>query len=222
VRFGRGASTSASGYILAGIEGSAAVNSVRIRSYSAGTWSNGTSLGYGTVRYGHGVHNNTTLAYLAGGLNYANSTGFTDSKTYTFSGDTVAAGSITLAVARGMLAAHGNQTFMYSMGGFIPSPSSGSLVVEKYSFSTGATTTLTAIGTGSIIRSGDASGDDNIGIFAGGYYTNTNTHPTSPGTVYQQANRKFTYSSDTYAAITNYLYGWHNDVPGSFHSIQIA
>ena len=212
-RLGRGASSSTVGYLYGGWT-TAPVNDIKKYTYSTNVWAYTTNgLGYTNALLTIGVHNNSTVAVLTGG--YVNSTLAPSNivKEFDFSTESTATASYTLSETRAQQSVTGNQTKYVSIGGFNTSGLALTTVVDTYLFSAGTRTAQTSLTHG--FRMGDAAGDDQRGIYAGSETTGGGTYSTTTNWIY-------TYSTDTRANASNYLYTNTIDIPGALHSLQTS
>jgi hypothetical protein len=210
-RQGRGSSISTAGYMFGGWT-TAPVNDIKRYTYSTDTWAYTTNgLGYATALMSIGVHNNATVAKLSGG--YIDSTGAPQDiiKSFDFSTESTSTESYSLPAVRAQHCVTGNQTKWMSFAGGGPSFALNT-VAETFLFSDGTRTTASALSNG--FRMGDAAGDDDRAIIGGGYVYG--------GTYSTTTNKIYTYSTDTHATASVYLYTDIIDIPGAFHSLQTS
>lgn len=210
-RQGRGSSTTATGYLFGGWT-TAPVNDIKKYTYSSDSWAYGPNgLGYASALMSVGVHNNSTQAMMSGG--YVDSTGTPVDiiKRYTFSDDTPTTQSYALPAIRAQHCVTGDQTKWLSFSG---ASTSFALIgtVETFLFSDGTRTAASGLTYG--FRMGDAAGDDSRAIIGGGYIYG--------GTYSTTTNKIYTYSTDTHATASSYLYTAVLDIPGAFHSLQVS
>jgi len=194
-RNGKAGSSSTKGYIFIPLSSSSTLtNSRQDYTYSSGSSTyNTNNVGFGTVRRDPGVHNNSTKAVVAGGWISSGTTPQSSIREFTFASETWADASYSLYGAVGQPSVAGNQTKYVMLGGF-SSAGAGTLNtrVESYAFSDGTRVAATSMNGH---RLGDAAGDDTAGIFAGAFSFGSGITAT-------KANKKYTYSSDTWVETT--------------------
>lgn len=212
-RYGQGSSSTTTGYHFCGTTSQTSTysNTTYRYSYSGNSWTTGTSWEYATATGAQTCHANGTKAILLGGI--STSSVITNAiRGYTFSSDAVAAESYSLNRGLFIHRGTGNQSKTVILGGLYTTAGAYNEVVEIFQFSSGARTTATNLTV--LCGTQDAAGDDYFGIFGGGGHR-------SGGTSYSEIQRKYTYSSDTYAQSTA-TYTTRIYSPGACHSIQVS
>lgn len=211
-RQGRGGSTATAGYMFGGWT-SAPVNDIKRYTYSTDVWGYTTNgLAYTGDMQSIGVHGNGTVAKLSGGYVSATGSPIDTIKSFEFSTESTSTESYTLPAVRAQHSVTGNQTKWMSFAGGGPSFVLNT-VAETFLFSDGTRTTASALTYG--FRMGDAAGDDNRAIIGGAYTISGGTYTTA-------SNKIYTYSTDTWADASVYLYTTIIDIPGAFHSLQTS
>lgn len=194
-RQGKCGSTSTKGYVFCPLSSASTLTNSRYDyTYSSGSSTyNTNNVGFGTVRRDVYVHNNTTKAVVGGGWISSGTTPQTSIREFTFASETWADASYSLYGAIGQPQCAGNQDKYAVLGGFANAGASTlNTRVETYAFSDGTRVAATSMNGH---RLGDAAGDDTYGIFSGAFTFGSGITAT-------KANKKYTYSSDTWIETT--------------------